>query len=307
MKEEDLIKMASVSPLNALKECHFRVVCLESGYHEKLHRRVAEAYGVAYSLIRDLSSWRAFATDDFWETYKKRPKSISPKRPLLNVMVYVFHGTSKTAYSRAQKYAAALRHYFNEGVKPEDIEALIARKGGLEAMARAAAAERRVEAERKYEEDLERLEEYVKDVEPGNDDETGNPSQDLDEEQEEDDEAAVEGEVEDDGQANEDQDEDNQGENDNEQEEEDVGLDYQEADDGSDSPRYRGWKDTKASGTSLYPVTFWVSKKFLSRLAKVRDGNKARIVVVRLGDSKKIANGSEETIAGQVLSLKPIN
>jgi hypothetical protein len=302
MEDKDLFKLAKTAPLDAAKECHLRLLCAEQGYHKGLYLCVAWAYAVAYALIRDANSWREFSRDYYWEKFKKRPHPMNPKRPLLNVMVYIFDGACKNAYSRAQKYAAAVLKPFNDGVRPEDIVALIEKKGGLEAMARAAAAERRVDREIKFEEGLERLRDYTKDIktadENDDDDEINELAQDEEDELNEtelsDDDAETSA-VNDDVQQDESNDAQDQ-----------EGCDAQD-DENDDFDRLPsgGWGDLK-SVKKLYPVTFWVSKKYQSRLAKVGYGHKAEIVVVRLGDSKKIAKGRQEEIAGEVLSIKPI-
>jgi hypothetical protein len=140
---DDIFKLAKESPLDALKECHSRIQKGEHGYQKQLHLRVAEVCAIAYALTRDPSAWHTFAKDPYWESRKKPPKSTNPKRPLLNVMDYAFRGMGDNGYRRAQKYAAALNKYFIEGVNPEEIEQLIEQKGGLEAMAREAAGEKK--------------------------------------------------------------------------------------------------------------------------------------------------------------------
>jgi hypothetical protein len=298
MQEDDLFKMAKVSPLDALKECHTRLLCAEQGYHKELYHCVAGAYAVAYALVRDPKCWRSFAIDLFWDHFKKRPKLVSPKRPLLNVMVYVFHGTCKNAYSRAQKYAAALQKYFDQGMKPEEIEALIEQKGGLEAMACVAAAARRIELEIQYEADLERLDESFKDVEPKGDNDIDQQPREPDQKQEEDDRA-------DKDQANEQQDDgdDEQGENHNKQRAEDEDLDDQEADSYKDSDDlgYRGWKDIKVPTL----VTFWISPKLYARLLELDYRKKARLTIRGLGDPDE--TGEEgDGVVGRIVGLKRV-
>ena len=141
---EDLFEMANFSPMLAAKECRQKISHLERGYHAKLRHCVAEAYAVAYGMARDNDSWRAFTKDGFWKKRTKRPRANRQNNILLHVMVYVFDATSKNAYDRAWKYATALEKYFNEGVKPKQIEKTIEENGGLEALLRTAQGARKL-------------------------------------------------------------------------------------------------------------------------------------------------------------------
>src|SRR5208283_251171 len=142
--DEDLFEMANFSPMYAAKECRQKIAHLERGYHANLRHCVAEAYAVAYGMARDHDDWRAFTKDGFWKKKKKRPGAKHQHKILLHVMVYVFDATSKNAYDRAWKYATALEKYFNEGVKPREIEKIIEENGGLEALLRSAQEARKL-------------------------------------------------------------------------------------------------------------------------------------------------------------------
>ncbi len=107
--EEDVFEMAKISPLAAAKACRTKILTVESGYHSKLRRCIAEAYAVAYEMSYNYKAWRAFTKEEFWKTRKKRPRVNNSKRALLHVMVYAFNATSKNTYDRAWKYATALQ------------------------------------------------------------------------------------------------------------------------------------------------------------------------------------------------------
>ena len=138
-----LVKQARKGPIPAAAECQGEFSRLETGYHKQLYEIIAGAYAVAHELERNWEEWKAFINLGFWQGRKRTPRRDKHAHQALKwTMIYVF--SEKTKHDRPWKYARAVQGYLEKGLPPEDVAAQIEKDGGVEAIVRQVAKERRL-------------------------------------------------------------------------------------------------------------------------------------------------------------------
>jgi hypothetical protein len=111
------------------------------GHREKKYRILAKALKIAIGLRSDVLSTKAF----FKLAGKKLPGEMvdEPKNLTAAVITYVTRAKSESAIKQAWKQARALDYLAdNKGVEPKHIAKEIQERGGIEAIAKAAASEK---------------------------------------------------------------------------------------------------------------------------------------------------------------------
>jgi hypothetical protein len=133
---------ALADPMKALVKCRTRFVEAEAGYQKRLHKVLGRAARIAHALDRDHRAWKKFVRDPFWEGTPERYRPKAEKETLASTASYVIRSVmnahSGSLGQRAWKYAHVLDYLNAKRISPLDVADEIARRGGIEAVHRAA-------------------------------------------------------------------------------------------------------------------------------------------------------------------------
>ncbi|WP_243375079.1 hypothetical protein [Microvirga solisilvae] len=122
-------------------KCRQRIQHIDLRQKKRLCRWLGRAYGIAYELLRNDRAWSEFTGDSLWKGRRQRPRNNTKglDKALIWTMRYLLSDGQSENYDRAYTYARGLQRFFDKGVKPEKIPALVEKRGGIDALSKAEA------------------------------------------------------------------------------------------------------------------------------------------------------------------------